>query len=384
MLAGRPFLEDAEPMTDTSLRYTVTDLGVLPGFEASRATALNERGQVIGSLSHEEMDTDPSGFIWADGVLRDLGKVWLKDINNKGQCVGARHPKNTAFYATLYMAGRFQELLKNTSATSMACGINDSGQVIGFSQLTDWKSPASTKRGCFLWENGKRNYLGVPEGFRAGKAVAVNNKRQTAGEIWEGTSSHSHACLWDADAVKVFEEPSEFNQSEAISINILGQVLVRAFYSNFQELLEEASQGVEVTWADRTETIQKRADAIQEGLDAVLEKASVIPDAAWVHRQQYFLWQNDKTQAIDGLATALNDCGQVVGWTGCLSDVKGRKTPYALLWQNGELLDLNNFLPPDSGWRLTKASDINNEGQIVGHGEIAGKTRAFLLTPITS
>ncbi len=91
-------------------------------------------------------------------------------------------------------------------------------------------------------------------------------------------------------------------------------------------------------------------------------------------------------QPIDGLATALNDQGQVVGWSG--SDLsaeaiaKGVEAGHAFLWQNGELLDLNDLLPAESGWRLTKANGINNHGQIVGYGLHDGHTRAFLLTPI--
>ena len=361
-------------MTETPPRYAVTNLGVLPGCEESRATRLNDRGQVVGSLSHEEMDFDPNGFIWADGIMRDLGRVWLKDISNKGQCVGARHSKNRTFYAALYAAGKFQELLKNTSAASMAYGINDSGQVVGYAQVLKWKSPTCVKRGCFVWENGRRRYLEIPEGYRAGNTVAINNTGQIVGEVWEGTPSKSHACLWDSGAVKVFEEPSEFDQSKAIDINNAGQVLVRAFWTNCRELLAKASQGIEVTWTDGE-------DAIQEGLDAWLESASAIPDDAWKHRQQYFLWQNGETQAVEGLAEAVNDAGQVVGGSGYFPDAEGRQLPYAFIWQNGEMLDLNDLLPPNSGWRLAQANDINNKGQIVGYGEIGGKTRAFLLTP---
>jgi probable HAF family extracellular repeat protein len=45
------------------------------------------------------------------------------------------------------------------------------------------------------------------------------------------------------------------------------------------------------------------------------------------------------------------------------------------------LTDLNDFLPPDSGWTLIGASAINDQGQIVGYGQHNGQTRAFLLTP---
>jgi probable HAF family extracellular repeat protein len=370
---------DAEPVTDIAPRYTVTDLGILPGFESSRATALNDRGQVIGSLSHEEMDFDPHGFVWADGIMRDLGKVWLEGINNKGQCVGTRHPKHRTVYAALYTAGRFQELLKNTSASSMAYNINDSGQVVGLSQVTNLKAPASTKRGCFLWENGKRRYLDIPEGYSAGDAVAINNNGQIAGEVWNGGSNERHACLWIGGDCIIFDEPDGFNQSRAIAVNNSGQVLLRAFQSNFKHLLELLSENEQEWNSTDPESYQILFNLCQE-------KIAALPKDVPVFRQQAFLWQGGEVQAVEGLAEAVNDSGQVVGWSGCIPDAndlaKGREAPYAFFWQNGELLDLNDLLQPESGWRLTKANAINNRGQIVGHGEIDGKTRAFLLTPI--
>jgi hypothetical protein len=41
--------------------------------------------------------------------------------------------------------------------------------------------------------------------------------------------------------------------------------------------------------------------------------------------------------------------------------------------------DLNSLLPDDSGWALTSASGINDEGQIVGVGLHDGRWRGFLL-----
>lgn len=43
------------------------------------------------------------------------------------------------------------------------------------------------------------------------------------------------------------------------------------------------------------------------------------------------------------------------------------------------MLDLNDVIPVDSGWVLVRATDINDHGQVVGRGRIAGQTRAFLL-----
>jgi hypothetical protein len=53
----------------------------------------------------------------------------------------------------------------------------------------------------------------------------------------------------------------------------------------------------------------------------------------------------------------------------------------AFLWIDGELRDLNDFIPPNEGWTLLEARHLNNRGQIVGTGLLDGEERAFLLTP---
>jgi probable HAF family extracellular repeat protein len=55
---------------------------------------------------------------------------------------------------------------------------------------------------------------------------------------------------------------------------------------------------------------------------------------------------------------------------------------FAFFWSRGNMVDLNSFLPTNSGWVLYGASGINDFGQIVGGGTHNGLNRAFLLTPI--
>jgi len=47
----------------------------------------------------------------------------------------------------------------------------------------------------------------------------------------------------------------------------------------------------------------------------------------------------------------------------------------------GYPVDLNDVLPPDSGWVLTTAVSINACGEIVGDGLLNGRVHAFLLIP---
>jgi probable HAF family extracellular repeat protein len=84
-------------------------------------------------------------------------------------------------------------------------------------------------------------------------------------------------------------------------------------------------------------------------------------------------------QLGDGEAAAINDNGQIVGYS----------NSHAFLFDstgNGNNIDLNSLIDPACGWTLTNAFDINNNGWIVGQGiyrdingfEI-GDQRAFLL-----
>ena len=46
------------------------------------------------------------------------------------------------------------------------------------------------------------------------------------------------------------------------------------------------------------------------------------------------------------------------------------------------MIDSNGLIDPMSGWTLLEASDIDDCGQIAGHGLIDAYGHGFLLTPI--
>jgi probable HAF family extracellular repeat protein len=75
---------------------------------------------------------------------------------------------------------------------------------------------------------------------------------------------------------------------------------------------------------------------------------------------------------VDWTAHSINDSGQVVG-----SKLTGGEQMHAVFWEDGVLTDLNDLLPPGSGWELQEARDINDNGGIVGWGSIEGQVHAF-------
>jgi probable HAF family extracellular repeat protein len=90
------------------------------------------------------------------------------------------------------------------------------------------------------------------------------------------------------------------------------------------------------------------------------------------------LWQGSSTVRLgslgglyDNLPTAINDIGQVVGW----SDLPGDTTTHAFLWRNGVMRDLGT-LPGDAS---SFAYAINDLGQVVGQScDQNGNCRAFV------
>ena len=75
---------------------------------------------------------------------------------------------------------------------------------------------------------------------------------------------------------------------------------------------------------------------------------------------------------------AINSSGQVVG-----ASTVSPGTVHAFLWEKGTgIVDLNDLIPPGSGFFLEDAFYLNDRGQIAGHAILDnGEDRAYLLTP---
>ncbi len=125
------------------------DLGVLTGDLWSRADAMNNKGQVVG--------TSASGFkfwwryravLWQNGVPTALegGSAKANDINERGRIVGQWLPKPNQSRAVLWKNGKMQDL--NTVLAvppdvvfQEAVAINDRGQILVNGENTKTQRP---------------------------------------------------------------------------------------------------------------------------------------------------------------------------------------------------------------------------------------------------
>lgn len=86
---------------------------------------------------------------------------------------------------------------------------------------------------------------------------------------------------------------------------------------------------------------------------------------------------------LTSYASDLNAAGDVVGDS--LLKSRFYKKTRAFLFRGNTLSDLNSLIAPGSGWTLTNAFGINDNGQIVGGGtDASGRQRAFILEPLAA
>jgi probable HAF family extracellular repeat protein len=175
-----------------SQSYTVT---VLPD-PALGALAVNNHGQVAGfgefaaGIQH--------AFVWSAAVgLHDLGALpgggnsYAQGINDSGQIVGwsVGSVETRAFLWT--SSGGMQDLGTLGGPSASAYGINDSGQIVGNAALADGVS-----QHAFLWTSaGGMKDLGTLGG-NSSYAQSISNTGEVTGFSYLADNVTSHAFLW--------------------------------------------------------------------------------------------------------------------------------------------------------------------------------------------
>jgi len=151
----------------------------------SHAYGINEAGQMAGRFMG---DAGVWGFLWSGGTITDIGKGGVGAeayaLNDAGQVVGIQG--GTRAFA--WQAGTTTLLpLLPGDASSVARGINNTGQIVGTSSSTGTAH-------AVIWEGGAVRALPLPAGTLASDAQAINNSGHVVGTIG-GIAAH-RPVLW--------------------------------------------------------------------------------------------------------------------------------------------------------------------------------------------
>ena len=280
-------------------------------------------------------------------------------INDYGQVVGysgtVRGPEEGRRAFIWDTTAGMQNLGTLGGNHSEAYGINDAGQVVGRSTLPSGEGDV---RG-FLWEGGSMIDLGTFDGGWT-EAKGINNSHQIVG--YSVLSSSVAAFSWEGDSMTNLGSLGD--NSRGYGINDAGLIVGHCFDSTSFNTTASLWDNGDITSLGSLGSHYNYAWGINNSGQIVGESGS-----------HAFLWENESDGMIDlgiGSAVAINDAGQIVGGSGGT----------ACLWENGIIKNLDDLLLAGSGWELREATAINNLGQIVGNGMINGEIHAYLLTPV--
>jgi probable HAF family extracellular repeat protein len=289
--------------TSRGQSYTITSLADLAGADNSDATAIDERGQIVGH-------SGPDAVLQARGKLSDLGlpsgrtASWAFGLNERGDVVGGTHDSSGHQQAALWSNGRWTPLPNLAGGTlSEAHAVNARGQAVGYSSVGN-----DFTRHAVLWDTSRAPVdLGTLPGDTNSEARGINARGDIVGESYTTEGQH-HAVVWRNGVISALPSLPGGGDSVAYAINARDQIVG------------------------------------QSGVHAALwEKRGVTDLGA--------LPGNGASRAY-----GINERGQVVG----SSDVAFYS--HAVLWDHGAMVDLG--LPP-SGTQ-SEARGINNRGQVVG------------------
>ena len=287
--------------------------------EARKPVSSGEPGVVYDTLS----------FRLSGGFLTDLGAVLVSAVNDRDHTVSLRE-----LDCDFIISGDGVSVVPERLGTcTRPRSINDSDQVVGVASVGVGVQHAFLYAGGGVIDIGQL-IVNINNSQTNSTATDVNNSGHVVG--WSAVNSDEPRAFLYKDGVMSILSP-ENGRSVASGINDSGQVVG---HSNFNNRFGGGLTAF-----------------IYE--DGVMTNLGTLPGAVW------------------GMARSINNRGRVVGVAFDEIFVPSR----AFLYSGGVMHDLNDLIPPGSGWKLVDATDINDFGQIVGVGTKDGKEVGFILSP---
>lgn len=212
---------------------SVTNLGTLPGGLSSQGLGINNSGQVVGNSGTSGAQR---GFIYSNNTMTALGSLTggishAYGINDSGLAVGSSVASNGRLHAVLYGPGGTPTDLGTLGGPeSHAYAINNSDQVVGYaSALVTYYDVYGNpyvveETHAFLHDGNTINDLGTLGDSTYSYASGINNNGQVVG--WSG----ANAFLYSGGVMASLGTlPGQNSFSKAFGINDSGQIVGAAY-----------------------------------------------------------------------------------------------------------------------------------------------------------
>jgi probable HAF family extracellular repeat protein len=299
---------------------------ILDGYFA-QALGTNNRNQVVG-LSAERGGTTLAS-LWNIPTLTTFGTLgggtsYATAINDSGLIAGFAYTSaNSSVHAVTWRDGAISDLGTLGGTNSRADAVNAFGVVVGQSDV-----PGDQARRATIWEGATPKDLGTLGGLSS-SATGINDIGQVVGISYISLNDNAsqHAALWE-NGIVIDLGTLGGSISSAHAINSAGQIV-----------------GYSVHEDERT-------------VSGTLWSGGAIVDLGSLPDSNY------------SVALDINDNGQAVGYAyATLGNSYSNEISRAVLWDRGQIYDLNSFLSADdlaAGWKMDVATGISDTGVIVG------------------
>ena len=207
--------------------WTGGELVLLQGLSEdgdSRATDVNDVGVIVGS-SHDAQGRERA-VRWIDGTPEDLGTLGGEEatalgINHRGQIVGVSETEGD-LQGFLWEDGTLSALPPGPNAEfAYAEDINDRGVVVG------WSAGGAVLQDATVWIDGVPTRL--PSLAYEAAASAINNRGEIAGGSIPDYQESARGVRWVDGEVEDLPTPPEVEFSSANDINERGHIVGFAF-----------------------------------------------------------------------------------------------------------------------------------------------------------
>ncbi len=313
----------------------VIQVGSVDGGINSDVRALNDNGVVAGS---QFIGYTQVAFIWDHGQYTYLGSINGGNtrplaINNNDEVVGYSAVSGIFdLHAFFWSNGQMTDLGTLGGDESSAYGISENGEVVGSADF----EPGANGHRAFLWYAGEMRQLAMLGGRDSHANDVTSDGLLIVGTTDTDLAEYGHAALWT-------------DPKTVIDLGVF--------------------PGDRASWAN----------AINDAGDVVGTSGNGGSES------HAFLWRNNTLSDIHqpgvsrySVAQDINNRGEIVGYGS-----QGSGGSRAVYWTPQlHMIDLNDIIPPRSGWVLFIGWAINESGQIACQAERHGELIGALVNPV--